>query len=119
MSSTPTRKRVSGNNVKTLSESGRLSFDERGNAIFTWNRGSNGGKATDTQRLVALDHPALALADEGVPAKTGVFRNELGLKRGYNPYESGTLPDKPAGHKRDMRKLSAWIQLKKKLADSQ
>lgn len=113
MSSTPTRNR-SSTKVKTLSESGRVTFDERGNAVFTW---SKGGKATDTQRMVALDHPALALADEGAPVKTGIVRNDLGLKRGYNPYESGALPDKPAGSKRDMRKLSAWIQLRKKLAD--
>lgn len=56
--------------------------------------------------------------DESKPTEAAVFRNNLGLKRGYNPYESGQLPDKTPAKKRDMRKLSEWIELKKKLESS-
>lgn len=97
---------------------GHIAFDERGNAVFAWDqRLIAEGHDAEKQRSRALSHPGLSLMDDSRPAETGVFRNERGLKLGYNPYESGQLPDKPAGKKRGMRKLSEWIELKKKLTD--
>lgn len=97
-------------------KAGHIAFDERGNAVFAWDqRLIAEGHDAERQRARALNHPGLALMDDSRPLEAEVFRNERGLKVGYNPYESGLLPDKPAGKKRDMRKLSEWIKLKKKL----
>ncbi|MEQ1582326.1 MAG: hypothetical protein ABL964_17190 [Steroidobacteraceae bacterium] len=38
-----------------------------------------------------------------------------GLRTGYNPYDSGQLAGKVARKPRDMRELSKWIELTKKL----
>lgn len=101
---------------RNSSKAGHIAFDERGNAIFEWNQRLNAeGRDADRQRFNALDHPSLALLDERAAAAAAVTRNERGLKQGYNPYESGLLTNKTTGKKRDMRRLSAWIELKRKL----
>jgi hypothetical protein len=116
VSSNPIKKRSSSNSA-TSEKPGRVAFDERGNAIFLWDERLNAeGTAADRQRAKALNHPGLSLVDEHKPAEAGVFRSDLGLKRGYNPYESGHLSGKERAKKRDLRKLSEWIELKKKLS---
>lgn len=40
--------------------------------------------------------------------------NPAGLKKGYDPYESGLLAKKERRKKRDLRALSEWIKAKKR-----
>lgn len=101
-----------------LTPSGRIGFDDRGNAVYEWQpQLRDDGADADERRAAALDHPGLAIIDDGTSlSETAIRRNTTGLRVGYNPYESGRLegrkPKKPA----DMRKLSRWIELKRKLA---
>ena len=45
-----------------------------------------------------------------------IFQNNAkGTRLGYNPYESGLLKRKPAAPKRDLRELSKWIEMKKRV----
>ena len=94
-------------NSETAAErSGRVTFDDRGNAV--WAAG----------RRKRTSQPVLSLAEEVVPAAGPVKHNRTGLKSGYDPYESGLLK---GGKKEAFRKkknlaaLSKWIQLKKNI----
>jgi hypothetical protein len=92
---------------------GRVKFDERGNAVWEWQiaTGSFGLEVT-TQRLQKLEHPALSIADDGTNPN-GVKANPLGAKKGYDPYDSGRLAKPAPPQKKDLRKLSEWLKLKK------
>jgi hypothetical protein len=94
---------------------GRVKFDERGNAVWEWQVTTGAfGREVTTQRLQKLEHPALSLADDAPTPFETVRANPLGTKKGYDPYDSGKLgrkPDKPV--KKDLRKLSESIKLKK------
>ncbi len=98
------------------STSGRVVFDERGNAVWEWS--SSIGAFDDesaTQRLSRLENPTLALADDDSPALVA-RPNPLGKIKGYNPYDSGRLakPTTMAPTKKtDLRRLSEWMKLKK------
>lgn len=96
---------------------GQIRFDDRGNAVFEWNDTSlvAEGDGGNRRRLRALAHPGLSLMDDAPAPEAAVVRNDRGLKLGYNPYQSGVLPDKPTKKKRDMRELSKWIELKNKI----
>ncbi len=94
---------------------GKVSFDDRGNAIYEW---AYEALSTDDQQAQALRerallNPTLALIDD-TPEGHGV-RNDKGLRLGYNPYESGQLAGKQVARKRDMRELSKWIEMKRRL----
>jgi hypothetical protein len=42
--------------------------------------------------------------------------NDKGLQTGYNPYQSGLLAGKkPVAKKTDMRELSKWIEMKRRM----
>ena len=44
---------------------GRVKFDERGNAVWEWQVATGAfGREVTTQRLQKLEHPALSLADD-------------------------------------------------------
>jgi hypothetical protein len=96
---------------------GRIAFDDRGNAVYTWNddRLSEDSEAGERARRQALEHPGLSMAEEDPGTKAPIQNNAKGLRLGYNPYESGLLPRKPTPGKRDLRELSKWIELKKKV----
>jgi hypothetical protein len=58
--------------------------------------------------------------DEGAPGpgnQRKIAPNPGGLRKGYDPYESGLLAKKERHKKRDLRALSAWIEARKR-ADS-
>ena len=97
---------------------GRIAFDERGNAVYEWNddRLSEDGEAGERARRKALDHPGLSMVEDDQDGNAPIQNNAKGLRVGYNPYESGLLPKKGAARKRDLRELSKWIEMKKRVA---
>jgi hypothetical protein len=99
---------------------GRVKFDERGNAVWEW-QVTTGAFATEvsTQRLQKLEHPALSIADDAPTPFETVRSNPLGTKKGYDPYDSGRLGKKPPPAKKDLRKLSEWLKLKKQAESNQ
>ena len=93
---------------------GRVKFDERGNAVWEWQVETGAfGVEVSTQRLQKLEHPALSIADDAPTPFETVRANPLGTKKGYDPYDSGKLGKKPPPAKKDLRKLSEWLKLKK------
>lgn len=99
---------------------GRIAFDDRGNAIYEWNddRLSEDGEAGERARRKALEHPGLSFVEEEQGNNAPIQNNAKGLRLGYNPYESGLLPNKAGGKKRDLRELSKWIEMKKRVTSN-
>jgi hypothetical protein len=98
--------------------SGRVQFDERGNAVWEWaiKTGKFGLEPT-TERMHRLENPGLSLADDAPTPVDKVKPNPHGVVKGYNPYDSGKLaPGQTARKKTDLRKLSDWLKLKKQAA---
>jgi hypothetical protein len=94
---------------------GRVKFDERGNAVWEWQLATGAfGAEVSTQRLQKLEHPALSIAADDAPTQFETVRaNPLGTKKGYDPYDSGKLGKKPPPAKKDLRKLGEWLKSKK------
>jgi hypothetical protein len=98
-------------------EPGRVKFDDRGNAIYEW-AVKTGEFARDsaTSRLKKLDNPSLSLAEDAPTPVEIVRPNPHGTIKGYNPYDSGKLSGKQAPRKKDLKKLSEWLALRKQAA---
>jgi hypothetical protein len=98
-------------------EPGRLEYDDRGNVTWQW---SGGGDllADDTlgaaERVRALVDPKLDVAEDAEPLNS-IQNNGKGLKAGYNPYNSGALGKQTWKKKKNLRELSKWIELRKKV----
>lgn len=90
--------------------SGCVKRDDRGNAIWQW-------KDDDTLNQ-ALVHPALSVADEEPPPSANVKLNVVGGVKGYDPYASGLLAGKDRSRRKDLRELSKWIAMKRRLDGS-
>jgi hypothetical protein len=72
-----------------------------------------------TERLQKLESPGLSLADDAPTPSQRVKANPTGTLKGYNPYDSGKLGKGPeAPKKKDLRKLSDWLKLKKQAANN-
>jgi hypothetical protein len=99
----------------TSKSTGRVKFDDRGNAIWEWQVATGAfSPEVSTSRLQRLEHPALSIADDAPTPLDTVRANPLGTKKGYDPYDSGKLGKAPAPpRKKDLRKLSEWLKLKK------
>jgi hypothetical protein len=100
-----------------VDEPGRIELDDRGNMAWHW---ADDGElqADDTlgaaERIRALVDPSLDIKEDDNPLST-LQSNNKGLKSGYNPYNSGPLGKQSWKKKKDLRKLSEWIELKKKM----
>jgi len=102
-------------------KTGRVQFDDRGNAIWEWSVATGKfGQEVSTARLQKLEHPALSLAADAPTPVDRVKPNPQGTVKGYNPYDSGKLDKKPdATRKKDLHRLSEWLKLKKQAAGNQ
>ena len=93
-------------------EPGRIEVDDRGNITWQWT--DNELLADDTlgaaERIRALVDPRLKV--EETPEEIASVK---GLKTGYNPYQSGPLGKREWKKKKNLRELSKWIELRKKL----
>jgi hypothetical protein len=99
---------------------GRVKFDDRGNAIWEWSVATGAfGREVTTERLQKLEHPALSIADDAPTPFDTVRANPLGTKKGYDPYDSGKLGKKPEPpRKKDLRRLGEFLKLKKQAANN-
>jgi hypothetical protein len=98
---------------------GRVQFDAKGNAVWEWSVATGAfGREISTERLQKLEHPALSLADDSPTPFETVRANPLGAKKGYDPYDSGKLGKRAPPAKKDLRKLSEFLKLKKQAADN-
>lgn len=102
-------------------EAGRIEVDDRGNMTWQWSDKED-LQADDilgtAERIRALVDPNLDVQDDidpNDPMSAIQSTNSKGLKSGYNPYNSGPLGKQSWKKKKDLRKLSEWINLKKKL----
>jgi len=75
--------------------------------------GGLGSKET-LRRLLDDDRLSFSEEDSRGTARR-IQPNPGGLKKGYDPYDSGMLLKKQWKKKKDLRSLSQWIEQKKKL----
>jgi hypothetical protein len=96
---------------------GKVAFDERGNAVYEWSSDKLAEDSDTGEKLrnKALDYKGLSLVDDEPPKNAPIQQNPKGLRIGYNPYESGMLAKKERNKKKDLRELSKWVDLKRKL----
>ncbi len=93
---------------------GKIEFDELGNAIWVPHSGAS---SEDVMKRL-LDDPNLAFSNEfSQGSNQKVQQNPQGLRKGYDPYDSGLLAKKQFKKKKDLRKLSSWIQSRKPKED--
>jgi hypothetical protein len=99
---------------------GRVKFDDRGNAVWEWSVSTGAfGKEVTPERLQKLEHPALSIIEEGAPADGIARPNPLGAKKGYDPYDSvkvGKTATPAPRKKKDLRRLGEFLKLKKQAA---
>lgn len=101
----------------TRNNSGRVKFDDRGNAVWEW-AVATGSFGTDvsTSRLKKLENQTLSLADDSPPPPTNdiVKPNPKGVVQGYSPYDSGLLAKtaRAPAKKKDLRRLGEFIKLR-------
>jgi hypothetical protein len=105
--------------ARSNGRTGRVKFDDRGNAIWEWSIATGAfGREVSEERLHKLEHPALSLAEDAPTPLDAVRANPLGTKKGYDPYDSGKLGKRPAPPKKDLRRLSEVIKLKRQAASN-
>jgi hypothetical protein len=99
------------------SDAGHLGLDDRGNVTWEWTEGDDllaDDKLGSAERFRALADPNLQIVDDDDPMSP-IKNNPKGLKKGYNPYNSGALGKRTWKKKKDLRELSKWVELRKKL----
>jgi hypothetical protein len=100
------------------SEPGHLGTDDRGNVTWEW-QDEGDLLADDTlggaERIRALVDPSLKVKDDDEDPLNPIRSNPKGLKSGYNPYNSGALGKQSWKKKKNLKELSKWIELRKKM----
>lgn len=100
-------------------EPGRLGVDDRGNVTWEW-ADDEALQADDTfgatARLKALTDPSLEISDDDAGPTSPSLPNPKRLKKGYDPYDSGALGKASRRRPKNLRELSKWIQLRRKIA---
>lgn len=101
-------------------DAGRLGLDDRGNVTWEWNEEEPDLVADDTlgaaERVRALVDPRLQVKEDDDDPLNPIQSNPKGLKTGYNPYNSGALGKQSWKKKKNLKELSKWIELRKKIA---
>jgi len=100
-------------------EAGQLGKDDRGNVTWQWADDEEllaDDDVGNTARILALVDPTLQLKDEAPGPDPAKHVNAKGLKSGYNPYNSGALVKDDWKKKKNLRELSKWIKLRKRVA---
>jgi len=92
-----------------------IAYDELGNAVWQFAPEEAVDLDSASPPAHTLEPPALSIVDDDPPASPTIRTNVKGLRTGYNPYDSGQLAGKTYRKPRDMRELSKWIELRKKL----
>ncbi len=99
---------------------GHVAEDDRGNMTWEWS-GEGDLTADDSlgaaERMRVLVDPRLEVKEEDADPSSAMQSNPKGLKSGYNPYNSGALGKQSWKKKKDLRELSKWIELRKKMSD--
>lgn len=100
-------------------EPGHLGVDDRGNVTWEWSKDET--LLADTslgalERVRALVPAGLQVRDEDDDPRNPMRGNPKGLKRGYNPYNSGVLNKQRWKKNKDLKQLSRWIDLRKKVS---
>jgi hypothetical protein len=99
-------------------QAGHLGMDDRGNVTWEWTE-DEALQADDTfgatARLKALSDPSLQISDDDGPASPGQ-PNPKRLTTGYDPYDSGALGKASRKRTKNLRELSKWIELRRKVA---
>ena len=102
-------------------DAGRLATDDRGNVTWEWNEEEPDLVADDTlgaaERVRALVDPRLQVKEDDDDPLNPIRSNPKGLKTGYNPYNSGALGKQSWKKKKNLKELSKWIELRKKMAE--
>jgi hypothetical protein len=101
-------------------EAGHLGTDDRGNVTWQWSEVDEDLLADDeigaTARVRALVDPSLEIKEDDGDPSNPLKSNPRGLKSGYNPYNSGALGKATWNKKKNLKELSKWIELRKKMA---
>ena len=100
--------------------SGRVGMDDRGNMTWEWADDEDllaDDEFGTAERIRALVDPALKVQEDELAGNSPVPSNPKGLRKGYNPYNSGTLDKQEWKKKKNLRELSKWIELRKKVQD--
>jgi len=101
-------------------EPGRLELNDRGDVTWQWT--DEELLADDTlgaaERMRALVDPKLNIVDESDVLNPPPYAEpSTTIKSGYNPYNSGALAKDSWKKKKDLRQLSKWIELRKKMTE--
>lgn len=99
---------------------GRIDFDEQGNATYVWSDEilCQDGADADLARQLALHDPRLSIVEEAPATNAPIRSNPTGLHVGYDPYESGLLAKKRRQKKRNLRELSQWMEMKRRIGQT-
>ena len=99
-------------------EPGHLDVDDRGNVTWQWQNDEDliaEDALGAAERVRALVNPDLEVKDDEPDLDRPGQVNPKGLKSGYNPYNSGPLGKQSWKKKKNLKELSKWIELRKRM----